>query len=60
MSRKKQMAELQAQLEALRAEFLSAEGRRQEQFDRLDTVEVMIDGHDSTLDDTSDRAIRQH
>ena len=54
MSRKKQMAELQAQLEALRAEFLSAEGRRQDHVDRLDTVEVMIDGHDSTLDDTSE------
>ena len=54
MSRKKQMAVLQAQLEELRAEFLSSEGRRQEQTDRLDTVEVMIDGHDSTLDDTSE------
>jgi uncharacterized coiled-coil protein SlyX len=54
MSRKKQMAALQAQLEELRAEFLTSEGRRQEQTDRLDTVEVLIDGHDSTLDDTSE------
>ena len=58
MSRKKQIAALQAQLEQLRTDFLSSEGRRQEQVDRLDTVEVMIDGHDSTLDDTAE-IIRQ-
>lgn len=54
MSRKKQIAALQAQLEQLRADFVSAEGRRQEQIDRLDSVEVMIDGHDSSLDTTSE------
>lgn len=54
MSRKKQIAELQAQLEQLRSDFVSAESRRQEQIDRLDTVEVMIDGHDSSLDNTSE------
>jgi len=54
MSRKKQIAALQAQLEQLRADFVSAEDRRQEQMDRLDSVEVMIDGHDSTMDTTSE------
>lgn len=54
MSRKKQIAALQEQLEQLRADFVNAETRRQEQIDRLDTVEVMIDGHDSTLDDTAE------
>lgn len=54
MSRKKQIAALQAQLEQLRADFVSAEDRRQEQTDRLDSVEVMIDGHDSTMDTTSE------
>ena len=54
MSRKKQIAALQAQLEQLRTDFLSAEGRQQAHTDRLDTVEVMIDGHDSTLDTTSE------
>lgn len=54
MSRKKQIEELRAQLEQLRSDFVNAEGRRQDHVDRLDTVEVMIDGHDSTLDDTSE------
>lgn len=54
MSRKKQIQELQTQLEALRSEFVAAEERRQHQTDRIDNVEVMIDGHDSTLDDTGE------
>jgi len=54
MSRKKQIQELQSQLDALRSEFVAAEERRQTQTDRLDNVEVMIDGHDSTLDDTGE------
>ena len=54
MSRKKQIEDLRAQLEQLRSDFVNSEGRRQDHVDRLDTVEVMIEGHDSTLDDTSE------
>lgn len=54
MSKKKQIAELRAELEQLRSIVSGAESSRTEQTGRLDNLEVMIDGHDSTLDDTSE------
>jgi chromosome segregation ATPase len=54
MSRKKQIEELRAQLEQLRSAFAESEDRRHEQTGRLDSIEVIIDGHDATLDNTSE------
>ena len=54
MSKKKQIAELRAELDELRSMVSGAENGRVEQSGRLDNLEVMIDGHDSTLDDTSE------
>lgn len=54
MSKKKQIAELRAELEQLRSIVSGAESSRTEQTGRLDNLEVMLDGHDSTLDDTSE------